>query len=98
MIAEVGSVVYMKGMSKSGSNYDFRQVRLVVPAEGFKNDAGERRVSGIDLADINLSNDCFDRFVAAKLEYPVSLNLTLDQVVRNGRVESEVTDFKLLDK
>jgi hypothetical protein len=84
-------VVRMSG-KKEGRDYDFCNLRYLVPVDVVAKPTYNKVGYGFEVSDAEVSVDVLEKFKT--LKWPCQLELQFDQITRFGRLQSVVTDFK----
>ncbi|MDR3412614.1 MAG: hypothetical protein P4L87_17010 [Formivibrio sp.] len=97
MKALVLNAVHMEGTKKdTGKPYDFYQVSIASKFEPVALPNMNKTGFGVEVQQIPLSRDCFNKFGTFTL--PCELDLVTDVVPRFGRMQTEVVDVRAVQK
>ena len=77
---------------KEGRDYDFCNLRYLVPVEIVAKSNLQKTGYGFEVSDAEVAVTAMDKFQS--LRWPCQLDLQFDQVTRFGRLQSVVIDFK----
>ena len=71
-------VMHMKGTSKAGNEYDFKQLSYLTPQESVNRASMNKMAFGLESADIGITDEAFT--TAAQQTFPLTTTVTIDSV------------------